>query len=153
MKGFRPITNPMLVGAIELMKSNSTTEHRKMVIEEMLHAHFLSPVVITPKPEPDENGIAKMSPDAKISVPMLTAPDGKHFFMAFTDIEELQKWKKEEGQQIFGFSFADYVKMVRTAQDNCQGFVLNPYSHNLVLTRDMIETIAEHNPQIFKTEE
>lgn len=153
MKGFRPITNPMLVGAIELMKSNSTSEHRKMVIEEMLHARFLSPVVITPTPVLDENGISKVDPNAKISVPMLTAPDGKHFFMAFTDIEELQKWKKEEGQQIFGFSFADYVKMVRNAQESCHGFVLNPYSHNLVLTRDMIEIIAEHNPQIFKTEE
>ena len=81
MKGFRPVTNPMLIGAIELMKSNSTPEHRKMVIEEMLHAMFLSPVDINPKPVPDENGVSKVAADAKISVPMLTAPDGKHFFM------------------------------------------------------------------------
>ena len=153
MKRFRPVTNPMLIGAIELMKSNSTPEHRKMVIEEMLHAMYLSPVNIDPKPVPDEKGISKVAADAKIAVPMLAAADGKHYFMAFTDIDELQKWKKEEGQQIFGFSLADYVKMVRTAKESCDGFVLNPFSHNIVMTRDMLETIAENNPQLFKTEE
>lgn len=150
MKGFKPITNPMLSGAMELMKSSNTLEHRKMFIEEMIHAKFLSPVVIDPKPVPDENGISRIDKSARVQVPMLTAPDGKHFFMAFTELEELQKWNKEAGQQIFGFSFADYVGMVRNAKETSNGFVINPYSHNIVLTSEMMEVIAENNPNIFK---
>ena len=125
MKGIKPITNPMLTGAMELMKASDTVEHRQMFIGEMIHAKFLSPVVINPQPVPDENGISKIDKDAKIQVPMLTAPDGKHFFMAFTDLDELQKWNKEGGQQIFGFSFADYVGMIRNAKENCNGFIIN----------------------------
>ena len=150
MKGFRPITNPMLTGAMELMKSSDTIEHREMFVGEMLHAKFLSPVVIDPLPEADENGISKIAKDARIQLPMLTAPDGKHFFMAFTDLDELQKWNKEGGQQIFGFDFADYVGMIRNAKDTCNGFVINPYSHNVVLPSEFVEAIAEKNPNIFK---
>ena len=148
MKGM--ITNPMLTGAMELMKKSNTPEHRQMFIEEVLHAKFLSPVVIEPKPEVDENGISKVSKDAKIQLPMLTAPDGKHFFMAFTDLGELQKWNKEGGQQIFGFSFVDYVGMVRAAKETCDGFIINPYSHNVVMPSELIEMIVEKNPNILK---
>ncbi len=148
MKGM--ITNPMLTGAMELMKANDTVEHRQMFIGEVLHARFLSPVVIDPKPEVDENGISIVSKDAKIQLPMLTAPDGKHFFMAFTDLEELQKWNKEGGQQIFGFNFVDYVGMLRKAKETCNGFIINPYSHNIVMPSELVEAIAEKNPNIFK---
>jgi hypothetical protein len=106
--------------------------------------------MISPQPVPDENGVSKIDKDAKIQVPMLTAPDGKHFFMAFTDLDELQKWNKEGGQQIFGFSFADYVGMIRNAKENCNGFIINPYSHNIVLPTELVEAIAEKNPNIFK---
>lgn len=148
MKGL--ITNPMLTGAMELMKSSDTIEHREMFVGEMLHAKFLSPVVIDPLPEADENGISKIGKDARIQLPMLTAPDGKHFFMAFTDLDELQKWNKESGQQIFGFEFADYVGMLRNAKETCNGFVINPYSHNVVLPSEFVEAIAQKNPNIFK---
>ena len=150
MKGIKPITNPMLTGAMELMKASDTVEHRQMFIGEMIHAKFLSPVVINPQPVPDENGISKIDKDAKIQVPMLTAPDGKHFFMAFTDLDELQKWNKEGGQQIFGFSFADYVGMVKNSKEASNGFVINPYSHNIVMTTEMMDVIVQNNPNIFK---
>ena len=150
MKGIKPVTNSMLTGAMELMKSNDTVEHREMFIGEVLHATFLSPVVIDPKPIPDEHGISKVDKDAKIQVPMLTAPNGKHFFMAFTNLDELHKWNKENGQQIFGFSFADYVGMIRNAKENCHGFIINPYSHNVVFTTELVEAIAAKNPNIFK---
>lgn len=148
MKGL--ITNPMLTGAMELMKQSDTVEHRQMFIGEMLHAKFLSPVVIDPLPEADENGISKVDKDARIQLPMLTAPDGKHYFMAFTDLAELQKWNKEGNQQIFGFDFADYVGMIRNAKETANGFVINPYSHNIVLPAEFVETVAEKNPNIFK---
>ena len=60
----KPVSNPMMVGSIELLKAEDTPEHRQMFLDELQKAKFLSPVVIDPVPVPDENGrvtIAKYS--------------------------------------------------------------------------------------------
>lgn len=141
----KPITNPMLVGAMELLKAEDTPEHRKLVMEEILHAKFLSPVNIEPKPVPDENGITKITAENKVQLPMLTTADGKHFFMAFTDLGELQKWNKEPNQSVFGFNFKDYVGMMHKAGDTCDGIAINPYGNNMILSKDLINNALVRN--------
>ncbi len=133
----KPITNPMLVGAIELLRVEDTMEHRRMVMEEITHATLLSPVVITPEPVPDENGVPRITAEHHVQVPMLTM-DGKNFFMAFTDMGELSKYKKGEKQSVFGFRFNDYLNMMNDAGATCQGIAINPFGNNLVLGKDMI---------------
>lgn len=133
----KPVTNPMLVGAIELLRAEDTMEHRHMVMEEIMHATLLSPVVITPEPVPDETGVPKITAEHNIKVPMLSA-GGKNFFMAFTDLGELQKWQKEERQNVFGFRFNDYLNMMQGAGDTCDGLAINPSGNNLVLSKEMI---------------
>lgn len=146
----KPVTNPMLVGAMELLKAENTPEHRKLVMEEILHARFLSPVIVDPVPVPDENGVSKITPDSKIQLPMLNASDGKHYFMAYTDMGELQKWNKEPGQQIFGFTFKDYVGMMASANGTSNGVVVNPFGNNLIISKEMIDAmlVKNNNPQV-----
>ena len=146
MEQAKSITNPMLVGAIELMKAENTLEHRNLFIGEMIKAKFLAPVVLDPEPIPDENGAVKLTAENKIQLPMLTAPDGNHYFMAFSDMQELQLWKKEEKQNVFALTFQDYVKMVLRPDNNSAGFVINPYGANLVISKQMLEAI-ENMPQ------
>ena len=50
----KPVSNPMMVGSIELLKAEDTPEHRQMFIEELQKAKFLAPVVIDPVPQSDE---------------------------------------------------------------------------------------------------
>lgn len=138
----KPITNPMLVGAMELLKAENTPDHRKLVMEEIMHAKFLSPVVVDPAPVPDEKGVSTITKDHKINLPMLSTADGKHFFMAFTDVQELQKWKKEDNQQIFGFDFKDYVRMIIAEGSVSCGVIINPFGHNLMIPREMIENMV-----------
>ena len=52
----KPVSNPLLVGSIELMKAEDTPAHRNMFIGELSKASFLSPAVIEPAPEPDKDG-------------------------------------------------------------------------------------------------
>ena len=47
----RAINNPMLVGAMELLKSDNSTKHRDFFLQELLKAHLLTPATVTPKPE------------------------------------------------------------------------------------------------------
>ena len=50
------VSNPMLVGAIELMKAEDTPEHRSMFVDELVKAEFLSPAMVDPVPEEDGEG-------------------------------------------------------------------------------------------------
>ena len=103
----KPVSNPMMVGSIELLKAEDTPEHRQMFLDELQKAKFLSPVVIDPVPVPDENGRVTIARDAKVQFPMLSTEDGRKFFMAFTDWTELKRWRDEENQQTFAMNFDD----------------------------------------------
>ena len=142
----KPVSNPMLVGALELLKAENTPEHRKLVMEEVVHAKFLAPVMVDPAPVLNENGVSTIAPNSKINMPMLSTPDGKHFFMAFTDVSELQKWKKEENQQVFAFDFKHYLNMLATENSASDGIVINPFGHNLLLPRTMLEGMMPKKP-------
>lgn len=148
MMKMKPITNPMLVGAMELLKAENTPDHRKLVMEEILHAKFLSPVTIDPVPVPDENGMTRVPPNSKVEIPMLTTSEGKHFFMAYTDIQELQKWKKEPNQQVFGFDFKDYVGMINAENSTSDGLIINPFGHNLLIPKEMLAGMTPKNPNV-----
>lgn len=142
----KPVSNPMMVGSIELLKAEDTPEHRQMFLDELQKARFLAPVVIDPVPVPDENGRVAIARDAKVQFPMLSTEDGRRFFMAFTDWTELKKWKDEENQQTFTMNFDDYAGMLlrKDAQGNISpalGFVINPFGGNIVVTREMVASM------------
>lgn len=140
MEKQKTISNPMLMGALELLKAENTQEHRNMVWQEILHAQFMSPVIVDPPLVPDENGVARMTAENKINLLMLTAADQKKYFMAFTDMEELNMYKTEAKYQIFAFRFSDYVKMLLNPEGdpNNNGVIVNPYDHRMVITKEMI---------------
>ena len=122
----KPVSNPMMVGSIELLKAEDTPEHRQMFLDELQKAKFLSPVVIDPVPVPDENGRVTIARDAKVQFPMLS-----------TD---------EENQQTFAMNFDDYAGMLlrKDAQGNISpalGFVINPFGGNIVVTREMVASM------------
>ena len=142
----KPVSNPMMVGSIELLKAEDTPEHRQMFLDELQKAKFLAPVVIDPVPQPDEKGQVKIARDSKVQFPMLSTEDGRKFFMAFTDWTELKKWRDEENQQTFAMNFDDYAGMLlrKDAQGNISpalGFVINPFGGNIVVTREMVASM------------
>lgn len=142
----KPITNPMLVGTIELLKAEDSLDHRNMFVSEMMKAHFLAPVVVTPPPVPDGEGILKMAPNAQVQFPMLSTPDGKQFLMAFTDGKELKKWKEQDKQATFVLTFDDYAGMLLRKDKEgkmspASGFVINPYGGNIVMTREVVAAL------------
>lgn len=141
----KAINNPMLVGAMELLKADNSTKHRDFFLQELLKAHLLTPATVTPKPERDENGVARMHPDSQIQLPMLSTREGVRYFMAFTDIQEMKKWIKDLAgdQQLFVFGFQDFAGMVRRTESQCDGFAINPGGANIRVTRQMIDTIQE----------
>ncbi len=137
------VSNPLLVGAMELVIAEDTPEHRKLFLGEMVNAKLLAPVDITPTPECNEAGELQVTPGSQLQFPMLSTKDGKYFLMAFTDKMELDKWKEKENPNTVTFAFGDYAGMLlgKDKQGNssiAQGFVINPFGANMVITKEMV---------------
>lgn len=137
----KTVNNPLLAGAIQLLKAEDTPDHRNMFLNEMIKAKMLTPAIVTPAPEADSNGEYKLTQENKLQFPMITAPDGKHFFMAFTDLPELKKWKDEETQQFFAATIDDFGGMLLRPDGQAAGFVINPFSENIIVPIQMLAGI------------
>ncbi|MDD4850253.1 MAG: enhanced serine sensitivity protein SseB C-terminal domain-containing protein [Gemmiger sp.] len=129
----QPVKNPALKNAMADMRKNNTPETRNIVINQMMNAVFLAPAIVDfgkNAPKPDAQGKVKIEPNSKISFTLINTQDGKKFFMAFTDWEELRKWNKNPGQQTLMLRFDDYAALLEK-NTNAAGFVINPYTENL----------------------
>lgn len=136
----KAVSNPMLVGAIELAKAERTSEHQKLVTEEIFKAVFLSPARVTPTPEAD--GV-EIGPDRDTLFPVLQAPGGLRFYMAFTDRQELNTWPPAKEWQSVTMTFEEYAKLMfredaRDKEHPVVGLVINPFSSNIIIYKDKI---------------
>ncbi len=139
---FNKITsNPMLVGSMELLKADPSREHNALFISEMMKARFMSPAIVSPEPVADETGEKKLAPGSKVQLPVITAPDGKKFFMAFTDKMEFDKFRKETDTPFIALNAEEYAAMLLRKDCPVLGFVINPGSANMVVPKEMLASV------------
>lgn len=80
----------------------------------MLRATFLVPVqvgIAGKPPKPGRDGRMPL-PQTKISFALLSTTDKRQYFMAFTDWDELHKWRKDPAQQTMMMRFDDYATLL-----------------------------------------
>lgn len=136
----KSVSNPLLMGAIELVKAEDTPAHKKMVSDEIVKAVYMTPARVTPVPP---EGETKLPPGSNVQLPVIAAPNGKQFFLAFTDKAELKKWKDDEEQQTLAMTFDDYAMMMfrKDNQGNMSpvsGIVINPMGANIIVPKEMV---------------
>lgn len=140
----KPVSNPMLLGCIELMRDEDSPEHREMFVEEFSKAKFLAPAIVNPAPVADEEGNLTLDPNCKVHFPMLSTKDGKRLFVAFTDKKEFDSWQEQNGSlPMFTLTMDDYARMILTKNpmgeaSQAIGLVINPTSTNVVVSREML---------------
>lgn len=143
----KSVSNPMLVGSMELLKADNTQNHLAMFLTELQKAELLAPALIDPEPVEEEEGKQKILPGSKVQFPMLSASDGNRYFMGFTDEGEYHLWEeKNRPCPTFALKFDDYIgMMMRKNADgkmsDAQGIVVNPYGANLVLHKDLLANL------------
>lgn len=144
----KSVSNPMLMGCIQLMRAEDTPEHRSMFVEELVKASFQAPAIIEPAPVRDATGNLAIASGSRVQFPMLVTKDGKKFFMGFTDSVEYRKWAERDKElPCFALKFDDYVNMLfrKDAQGNdcpALGIVLNPMGDNVVVPKEMVAGIV-----------
>ncbi len=143
-------SNPMLVGAMNLLKDEDSPEHRQLFTQELAKAQLLSPVYVNPAPTVNEEGATVVEPGAKVQFPMLNTKDGKKLFVLYTDkrcLDEAEKTENNATPEMFRDNFAqvsidEIGSMMAMSGPNGEphpsdGVILNPFHESLIVGRDM----------------
>lgn len=127
------ITNIMLGEAISRMKADDTPENRNVVIDEtVMNATFLMPVAVV-------NGTVQFK--------MVTNSDDDNYFLAFTDWEEMKTCISGPDQKAMIMTFNDYAMLMKK-NNQTAGFVINPFSTNLIFNKEYILELFEKKLEI-----
>ena len=147
----KTITNPDFVNIIREIRKGKGKE--EVFWKEIFKAKFLCPINVdfgnTSKKENqkivlgEENSIALLSIDNK---------QGEHFLMAFTDWDELKKWKQSQNHQTVIIKYEDYQEIVIKNAPLYQGMVINPFGENLVLNKQILVDTRKNEQIIQKGE-
>ena len=136
----KPVTNPDLVAAIQRAREDSTAEAWAEMVREAAKAHFITPVDV-----PSEAGKAEPA----FSLHMLKdSLSQQQFYMAFTDWDELRKWRSGPGQRVLILTFDDYARLVLDGKLASGGFIVNPFGGNVAFDRAMIEAVRHEKEDL-----
>lgn len=109
------ISNPNLLNAIRLMKADRSKE--SLFFEALHQAKLLCPVQVDTRNFPkNPDGSVVLSNDSLLSLVSISDSSGASYLMAFTDHNELAKWKQQNHRQTIVYTFDDY-KTVLTSGD------------------------------------
>ncbi|MBS7369314.1 MAG: SseB family protein [Oscillospiraceae bacterium] len=156
-----PVNNEVLEQLLEQRKELLKEGDKKKLIEHMntlaqvicMDAKLLSVVRMSETPTVNEDGIVKLSADTKIGFVLLNTPNGEAWQPAFTSWDEVFKWKDMAASpappQTFVLSFDNYVTMLKH-NESIRGVVINPFSDNLLIPRELIEKWADTKRELLK---
>lgn len=143
----KKVTNPQLVEALAALHKENTPQNQGKVLELVLnHASFLAPVILAPVPK-GQNVPPQLQGKTAIQFQLITTKDGRPFFPAFTDWDELHKFSKLKDQRVVMLRFDNYAQMV--LKDNrTAGMVVNPLGMSLTLDRKTLESLAKRKAEL-----
>lgn len=137
-----PVANPELVAAMEAIRKEVTAETQSAYAAALKAAHFLSPVNIEPRPKPgDTEGKTTLKAKTTISFLGLDDTQGGHYLPVYTDWPALRQWRNIPDEQTVITTYDDVIGMV-LRDTKTDGFVINPYSHNMPVRREMIAHLS-----------
>lgn len=130
------INNIKLLNAIRLMRADRSKE--PLFFEALHQAKLLCPVQADTRNMPkNPDGSIVLNSDSPISLVSISDSSGTYYLMAFTDRNELSKWNQGNYQQTIVYTFDDYKTVLISGDTPYQGVVLNPFSDNIVLGKEI----------------
>lgn len=145
----KDIINPALMLAISRLKENNSLENQNKLAAEAINARYIVPCVMRFKPGTEKEKVRNVG-NTTPSFPLVTGPDEKNYLLAFTDMEEVKKWKDEPGQNVMIMRFDDLADLVLNEKSSCQGFVLNIAGARVTFQQEVIQNIIINRDQAIK---
>lgn len=148
-----PAFNPKVKDAIAALKAENTPQNLNVVINELVRSPLLAPAVFDlqgqPAPKPGPDGRVQLPKDTKVSLLMINSPEGKHYYLAFTDWDAVHAWQKQPGQQIVVLRFDDFASMAEKNKE-ASGLVINPGDNSLRLETPLLISVKQQTAAFAK---
>ena len=131
-----PAFNPKVKETIAAFKENNNPKNLNDILNELVRSPLLAPAVFDlqgqPAPKPEADGRVQLPPNTKINLIMVNSPEGKHYYLGFSDWDAVHAWQKnpEQGRQVIMLRFDDFANMVSKNPD-ASGMVINPGENSL----------------------
>ena len=134
-------SNVVLAEALELLHKENTPQNQNMVLDEIvMRAQLLTPVVL---PEQKQD-----TPTDSIQFQLIFTQDGRPFFPAFTDWDQLRKLCGPKDQKTVVLTFDNFAAML-AGNPKVGGFVVNPLGEApFTLERDFVAHLAKKKQQL-----
>ena len=149
-----PVFNPKIKETIAAFKAENSPKNLNDILNELVRSPLLAPAVFDlqgqPAPKPGPDGRVQLPKDTKISLMMVTSPEGKHYYLGFSDWDAVHEWQKAQpkaAQQIILLRFDDYANMIAKNAE-ASGLVINPGDNSLRLERPLIESVKKTKDEV-----
>ena len=149
-----PAFNPKVKETIAAFKENNNPKNLNDILNELVRSPLLAPAVFDlqgqPAPKPEADGRVHLPKETKISLVMVTSPEGKRYYLGFSDWDAVHEWQKAQpkaAQQIILLRFDDYANMIAKNAE-ASGLVINPGDNSLRQERPLIESVKKTKDEV-----
>lgn len=126
------VSTDSFLNAMKNLLQNQTEENSKAFEQEINNTKFLSPVVILNK-NADNN-----LQNSDVSFIHIEDAENNKLFLAFTDWEKFNKFKKENPFTAIDATIKDFHYMLTVIDTEAKGFVINIGDEALFIPKDTI---------------
>ncbi|MBR1393576.1 MAG: SseB family protein [Ruminococcus sp.] len=136
------IDNTELLEAIAAMRENFNQETQNKVINLTMRSAFFVPANISKTTELVEGKDKKLEfqDRSKAQFILINNQERGTFFPAFTDIEKMKAFFKDQNYRPFAMKFPDLATLTERT-DTVNGFIIDPGSTNLPYSKEMLNGI------------
>ncbi|MGN0597261.1 MAG: enhanced serine sensitivity protein SseB [Ruminiclostridium sp.] len=136
------IKNDALIAAFEAMRAETNDKTKTDFFNEVRKATYVTSAILDKLPQKRADGSFKIEPDTTISFKLIQNKNGDKYFPAFTDLNELRKSPDSKESQAVTVSFADYTRFLANNTVDAKGIVINPFTQNIIIPKEIIQQIA-----------
>lgn len=139
-----PVLDEYLKQRRELLKEKKGENQEllgKITEETVMNARFLTAVKPSKEPIKAKDGGLTLQDGSDISFMMLGSSGG-NFLPLFTCAEEMAPWKGTENCLTVALGFDDVVTVIMS-DTGCRGTVLNPFTDNLIMQREVADKLRQ----------
>jgi len=139
----KTVINPFFVHAMQQMNEDCSLENQNKMVSAMMEAHLLTPVM---RQEREKAEVGR--PNLRMNFLSIKDKKGDPYILAFTDLVELKKWSKGKETDRMIMEFDDYARLLAPKGVPFKGFVINPFSENIVVSKAMAMKLMQRKEEL-----
>lgn len=140
------IKNSELVAAMRAMVKHDSPQNRSRMAAALAEAKLLSPI------QTQTVLMEKEGPSTRIRFEEIRNTEGDSYYLAFTDIDEYNKWNDDESHnQALIMRLEDFGNILIRNINDLKGFVINPYGENISISKELLLSLLKQKENKMKS--